>query len=183
MNRVSADRLTQAETIFALFNPKAYPAEDFYQAWRNAILYDEHTWGAHNSISEPDHPFVKSQWAIKRQFAVDADAQSRQLIEKANGLYKSGTRLLLLDLTNLSYMSSSGIVALHSIAVLLHTGALPNLDNGWAALNAVAEESGGLRKEVKLFNPQTRVDRTLEISGMKQFLEIFTEFDTAVNSF
>ena len=107
----------------------------------------------------------------------------RELIEKANGLYKSGTRSLLLDLTNLSYMSSSGIVALHSIAVLLHTGILPNLDDGWAALNAVAEESGGLRKEVKLLNPQPRVDRTLEISGMKQFLEIFTEFDTAVNSF
>lgn len=84
MNRASADRLTQAETLFALFNPKAYPAEDFYQAWRNVILYDEHTWGAHNSISQPDHPFVKSQWAIKRQFALDADVQSRQLIEKAN---------------------------------------------------------------------------------------------------
>jgi hypothetical protein len=84
MNRASADRLTQAETLFAMFNPKAYPAEAFQQAWRNVILYDEHTWGAHNSISEPDAPFVKSQWAIKRQFAVDADAQSRKLIEAAN---------------------------------------------------------------------------------------------------
>ncbi len=107
----------------------------------------------------------------------------QELIDRVNGLYKSGTRSLLLDLTNLSYMSSSGVVALHSIAVLLHSGALPNLDNGWAALNAVAEESGGLRKEVKLFNPQTRVDRTLEISGMKQFLEIFSDLQTAVNSF
>ena len=106
-----------------------------------------------------------------------------ELIDRVNGLYKSGTRSLLLDLTNLSYMSSSGVVALHSIAVLLHSGALPNLDNGWAALNAVAEESGGLRKEVKLLNPQTRVDRTLEISGMKQFLEVFTDLQTAVNSF
>ena len=84
MNRASADRLTQAETLFAMFNPKAYPAEEFQQAWRNVILYDEHTWGAHNSISEPDAPFVKSQWAIKRQFAVDADAQSRGLLAKAN---------------------------------------------------------------------------------------------------
>ena len=84
MNRASADRLTQAESLFAMFNPKAYPAEDLYQAWRNVILYDEHTWGAHNSISQPDAPFVKSQWAIKRQFAVDADAQSRKLLAKAN---------------------------------------------------------------------------------------------------
>ena len=84
MNRASADRLTQAETLFAMFNPQAYPAQEFYQAWRNVILYDEHTWGAHNSISQPDHPFVKSQWAIKRQFAVDADKQSRKLLAAAN---------------------------------------------------------------------------------------------------
>ena len=84
MNRASADRLTQAETLFAMFNPQAYPAEDFYQAWRNVILYDEHTWGAHNSISQPDEPFVKSQWAIKRQFALDADEQSRKLLAAAN---------------------------------------------------------------------------------------------------
>jgi len=84
MNRASADRLVQAETLFALFNPKAWPAEEFYQAWRNVLLYSEHTWGAHNSISQPDHPFVKSQWAIKRQFALDADAQSRALLAKAN---------------------------------------------------------------------------------------------------
>jgi hypothetical protein len=84
MNRATADRLVQAEALFALANPAAYPAEDFYQAWRNVILYNEHTWGAHNSISQPDHPFVKSQWAIKRQFAVDADARSRKLLAAAN---------------------------------------------------------------------------------------------------
>ena len=83
MNRASADRLTQAETLFSLLNPQAYPAEEFRHAWRNVILYDEHTWGAHNSISQPDEPFVKSQWAIKRQFAVDADAQSKALLTSA----------------------------------------------------------------------------------------------------
>ena len=54
MNRAAAERLTQAETLFAMLPPKTYPAEDFYEAWRNVILYDEHTWGAHNSISQPD---------------------------------------------------------------------------------------------------------------------------------
>jgi len=85
LNRAAADRLVQAETLFAMFNPGAYPIRDFYTAWRNVVLYDEHTWGAHNSISQPDHPFVKSQWAIKQQFALDADAQARELIRKALG--------------------------------------------------------------------------------------------------
>ena len=42
-----------------MLSPKTYPAADFYAAWRNAILYDEHTWGAHNSISQPDSEFAK----------------------------------------------------------------------------------------------------------------------------
>lgn len=83
LNRATADRLSRAETLFALLNPGGYPVEDFYQAWRNTLLYSEHTWGAHNSISQPDEPFVKSQWAIKQAFALDAAAQSKQLIDAA----------------------------------------------------------------------------------------------------
>ncbi len=83
LNRATADRLSRAETLFALLNPGGYPVEDFYQAWRNTLLYSEHTWGAHNSISQPDEPFVKSQWAIKQAFALDAAAQSKQLIDRA----------------------------------------------------------------------------------------------------
>ncbi len=84
MNRASADRLVQAEALWARFRPEAYPAEAFYQAWRDVLLYDEHTWGAHNSISEPDHPFVKSQWAIKQAFALEGDRQSRALLAGAD---------------------------------------------------------------------------------------------------
>lgn len=83
MNRTAAERLVQAETLWAVLNPTAYPAEQFKTAWRNAILYDEHTWGAFNSIDEPDKPFVKDQWKIKQAFALDADAQSQKLLAAA----------------------------------------------------------------------------------------------------
>jgi len=83
INRQAAERLTRAEALWAVLRPKDYPAEQFYQAWRNVILYDEHTWGAHNSIRQPDSPFVKAQWAIKQAFALDADKQSRQLLHGA----------------------------------------------------------------------------------------------------
>jgi anti-anti-sigma regulatory factor len=105
------------------------------------------------------------------------------VIAKVLELYQSGTRSLLLDLTNMPYMSSSGIVAFHNIAVLLHTGSLPYQVDGWSALHAAAEEGDEFRKEVKVFNPQPRVVHTFEISGIIQFLEIFTDFKTAIDSF
>jgi alpha-mannosidase len=83
LNRTAAERLVQAETLWALLNPAAYPAAQFTEAWRNVILYDEHTWGAYNSIDEPDKPFVKDQWKIKQAFALDGDAQSHKLLDSA----------------------------------------------------------------------------------------------------
>jgi alpha-mannosidase len=83
INREAAERLVQAETLWTMLNPEGYPRDDFYEAWRNVLLYDEHTWGAHNSISEPEVEFVKGQWAIKQAFALDADTQSRQLLDCA----------------------------------------------------------------------------------------------------
>ena len=44
------------------------------------LLYDEHTWGAYNSVESPDLPFVRDQWRIKHSFAMDADRQSRELL-------------------------------------------------------------------------------------------------------
>ena len=87
INRASAERLAQAETIFAITRPHDYPADDFYDAWRNVLLYDEHTWGAHNSISQPDSEFAQGQWKIKQAFALDGDKQSRALLAAATAPY------------------------------------------------------------------------------------------------
>ena len=83
LNRASAERLVQAETLWAIRNPGPFPATAFQEAWRNALLYSEHTWGAHNSISQPDLPFVRDQWTVKQAFALDADKQSRQLLAES----------------------------------------------------------------------------------------------------
>jgi len=83
MNQRAKDRLLQAEALWAMIDPAGYPAEDFYQAWRRAVLYDEHTWGASNSISQPDAPEVKMQWDYKSALAVEADKASRELLDKA----------------------------------------------------------------------------------------------------
>jgi len=85
--RNAKETINTAERLLAMArragSQAAYPAAELYAAWRNCLLYDEHTWGAHCSISQPDSAFTKSQWKIKAQFAVDADAQSRALLGRA----------------------------------------------------------------------------------------------------
>jgi len=82
LNRATADRLIQGETLWSMLAPTAYPASEYEAAWRNVALFDEHTWGAHNSTEEPDLPFVKQQWETKREFALNADSQSREELEQ-----------------------------------------------------------------------------------------------------
>ncbi len=113
LNRASAERLVQAETIWAMRNPGPFPAAAFQDAWRNVLLYSEHTWGAHNSISAPDLPFVRDQWKVKQAFALDADKQSQQLLDRAS---QSGTSVppapSELDVYNTSSWDRTGLVTL-----------------------------------------------------------------------
>jgi alpha-mannosidase len=83
LNRASAERLVQAETLWSIRQPGRFPAADFQSAWRDVLLYSEHTWGAHNSISQPDLPFVRDQWEVKQGFALSADKRSRELLNRA----------------------------------------------------------------------------------------------------
>ena len=83
MNRGSDERLVQAEALYSIRDLPSFPAPEFQSAWRDALLYSEHTWGAHNSISQPDLPFVKEQWATKQGFAVHAERASQELLRKA----------------------------------------------------------------------------------------------------
>jgi alpha-mannosidase len=83
MNRQSSDRMTQAEALFAMSNPKAYPAAAFEDAWNRVLLYSEHTWGAWCSVNEPERKETREQWEIKRGYAEAADRQSRELLAKA----------------------------------------------------------------------------------------------------
>lgn len=74
-NRSNSLRLQQLTTLYSILNPAKYNADSFYNGWKNILLFHEHTWGAYNSISEPDVPFVTKQWEIKKQFMLDADSQ------------------------------------------------------------------------------------------------------------
>jgi hypothetical protein len=84
LNRNAHEALTAGEKFLALAGrlqpAKAYRPDALYEVWRNCTLYDEHTWGAHCSISQPDSEFTKGQWKIKAQFAVDADKGAKKAL-------------------------------------------------------------------------------------------------------
>jgi hypothetical protein len=84
LTRASARRLAQAQTLWALRNPSAVPADQIADGWRNVLLWHEHTWGAADSISQPDRQDVVDQWEYKRAFAVRADELSRAALDGAS---------------------------------------------------------------------------------------------------
>ncbi|MFC2118950.1 glycoside hydrolase family 38 C-terminal domain-containing protein [Bacteroidota bacterium] len=83
INRRNADRMIQAEALWSILKPYDFPEGDFNEAWKNIMLYDEHTWGSWNSISDPENDFTISQWEHKKQFAINAKKQSSELINLA----------------------------------------------------------------------------------------------------
>lgn len=89
LNRESHERSLAGEGFGALAH-RAAPervgptsAYDAAEMWRNVLLYDEHAWGAYNSISQPDIPFVTEQWRRKAAFAERASQRSGVLLDNA----------------------------------------------------------------------------------------------------
>ncbi|MBX3744714.1 MAG: hypothetical protein KF833_05345 [Verrucomicrobiae bacterium] len=112
MNRASSDRVIQAEALWSMLAPQRYPAEAFEDAWRQVLLYSEHTWGAWCSISEPNRRETLEQWSIKHGYAAAADAQSRDLLQRALALGPGGGEIQAVDLFNTTSWPRTELVIL-----------------------------------------------------------------------
>ena len=115
----------------------------------------------------------------------DLDASNfESVIARASDLYTEGTRHLLLDLSGLRFMSSSGLVAMHSIALLMRGADPHDLQDGWNAIHAIdRDRESGPQPYVKILNPLPKVASTLKMTGLDQFFEIFDDQRTAIASF
>jgi anti-anti-sigma factor len=113
------------------------------------------------------------------------DGQSYQnLIAKARELFDAGARDFVLDLTDLTYISSAGLVALHSIALMLKGEEMPDTEHGWSAYRSMGRGSeAGIQAHIKLLNPRDEVRSVLEMVGFDRLFEIFTDRNEAVKSF
>lgn len=106
------------------------------------------------------------------------------VIDKAKEIYAAGVRYLLLDMSELDFMSSSGLVAVHSIALLMRGDQPHDLEDGWEVFRAIdRDRDAGIQTHLKLLNPQPKVTLTLEKTGMDKFFEIHTDRQVAIDSF
>jgi anti-anti-sigma regulatory factor len=106
------------------------------------------------------------------------------IVNKARELYNNPARSLILDLGDVTSVSTTGVVALHKIA-LVYSGVPQEMDTEAATKDMRPDftHSANARKFVKLLNPQPEVDKALEKAGMKLFFKIYTDLEKALESF
>jgi hypothetical protein len=83
--RAAAGRLVQAESLWSILGWDGFPAGRDEEAWRAIVLFSEHTWGASDSVSNPDGDGPRAQWEYKKAIAGEAGRLSRRLFEGAIG--------------------------------------------------------------------------------------------------
>ena len=99
-------------------------------------------------------------------------------------LLRDGALSLVLDFSNLTYISSAGLVALHSVALLSRGEELPDTEGGWSAYRSMGRSSeAGMQRHVKLLNPHSEVMGVLDMVGFGNVFQVYTNLDEAVNSF
>ena len=115
----------------------------------------------------------------------ELDGQTYQdLIEAAKEAHNGGARNFLIDLGGLTYVSSAGLVALHTVALLARGETLPDTEEGWSAIRSVGTAGqSGVQEHVKLVNPREEVQSVLDMVGFSSAFEIFNDLDEAIKSF
>jgi anti-anti-sigma factor len=114
-------------------------------------------------------------------------SNSRDVVAKVEEVCAAGARSLIIDLSEMSFMSSAGLATLHHIAVLMRNNQPPGAADRLSSLYDMQEEKASStaapEKYVKLLNPQPRVKRSLEQIGYNRIFEIFTEREAALASY
>jgi hypothetical protein len=106
--------------------------------------------------------------------------ENQELEQRAQEVFKRGARNLLLDLSAVPYMATSGLRALHAIYMLLRSNAPEESD---AAIKAGIAAGTYMSPHFKLLNPSAHVLEALRAAGYDMFLEIHSNPKQALESF
>ena len=103
-----------------------------------------------------------------------------QLQKKADEVFQAGTRYLILDLSQVPFISSAGIRGLHYVFNLLRTDSVSESDQ---AISKGLRDGTFKSPHLKLLSPNQNVANLLKVTGYDMFLEVHYNSDKAVKSF
>jgi anti-anti-sigma factor len=111
----------------------------------------------------------------------EIDAQSFEQLESlAQGAIKDGTRYLVLDLSQVSYISSYGIRGISQIFTWLRDA--PGGDDK-ELLSKGVRDGTYKSHHLKLASPSLQVEKVLKMTGMDMFMEMHPTVRQAVDAF
>ena len=106
------------------------------------------------------------------------------VIQKAQESYDGGARDLLIDLGKTPYISSAGLMSLHTVALIFAGQSLNPNSSGRPTFRSLDPNRDQIAREhVKLLNPQPAVAQVLDTVGLTSFFEVFEDLEGAVKSF
>jgi anti-anti-sigma regulatory factor len=104
-----------------------------------------------------------------------------RVIDAGRAALAAGALRVVLDLGRLTYMGSSGLVAIHSIALLTRGREPISPDDGWQAIHDIGSEAHDPGDPtVHLAAPQPAVSRVLDRSGMTGLFPVHPDRESAV---
>ena len=104
-----------------------------------------------------------------------------RVIEAGRGALAAGASRVVLDLGGLTYMGSSGLVAIHSIALLTRGHEPISPDDGWQAIHDIGSEANDPGDPtLHLAAPTPAVQRVLDRSGMATLFPVHADRDAAL---
>ena len=102
-----------------------------------------------------------------------------QVIEAGRAARDGGASRIVLDLAGLTYMGSSGLVAIHSIALLLRGQEPTSPEDGWQAIHDIGAGDGE-DATLLLAGAPPAIHRVLDRSGMLSLFPVHDDRTAAV---
>jgi len=109
--RRASERLAQVQTLWSMLDPELALHDEVDVAWNKMIMYDEHTWGAYNSISAPNSAFAMKQDQYKQAYAFGARELTDRLFERTTGRVSAASSSVV-DVFNTASWLRDGLVVL-----------------------------------------------------------------------
>jgi len=105
------------------------------------------------------------------------------LIERVRAAHAAGAGALVLDLAGLTFMASSGLVALYSAVRIMQGDAPPDPELGWGVIHEMENATDAASAVVRLAAVQPAVERVLDRTGLRRLFSLDASRQASVTAF